>query len=155
MNNLLKRFVPKGFLWRLTILNFFVVAFAMGVTSWAVYETACYLVDGISNHSTVGQKQFNATLFQYFLIFTTIGLLISALIHFYLTKRLITPINQIIASTKQLQVGQYPDPINYRNDDEIGRLITHYNTMIVRLKENEMHRKNVIDDISHELRTPA
>src|SRR5699024_5536900 len=127
MNNLLNRLVPKGFLWKLTMLNFFVVALAMGLTSWAVYETAGYLVDGIGSHSHSRQIQFNATLFQYLLIFTSIGLLISTVIHFYLTKKLIDPINKLIDSTKQLKRGNYPELIVHKNKDEIGNLINHYN----------------------------
>lgn len=154
MRNWIKSIVPKGFLWRLTILNFIVVALAMLITGWAIYETACSLVNGIGSPSATRDVQFNATLFQYFLIFTGLGLLISSIIHFYLTKRLIHPIRELIEATKSMKRGTYPPPITLRGNDEISELITHYNELIEQLKQNELYRKKMTDDLSHELRTP-
>lgn len=123
----------------------------MGLTGWAIYDTACKLVGGIGNSPV----QFNATLFHYFLIFTGLGVLISTVLHYYLTKKLMMPINQLIDSTKVLQHGSYPEPIELKSSDEIAELIQQYNELIYRLEENESERKKLIENISHELRTPT
>jgi len=146
---------PKGFLWKLTLLNSVVIALAMGLTGWAIYETACKLVGGIGSPSATRQVQFNATLFQYFLIFTGLGVLISTVIHFYLTKKLIRPIRELVTSTKVLKEGNYPPPVQIQSSGEMEELINQYNELIVRLERNEQERKRLIENISHELRTPT
>lgn len=127
----------------------------MGLTGWAIYETACNLVGGISSHSTTSQVQFNATLFQYFLIFTSLGVLISTVIHYYLTKKLIKPIRALIQSTKTLKQGTYPPPVSIQSSGEMEELIYQYNELIERLEQNDQERKKLIENISHELRTPT
>lgn len=127
----------------------------MGLTGWAIYETACNLVGGIGSPSTTRQIQFNATLFQYFLIFTGLGVLISTVIHYYLTKKLIKPIRELVQSTKILKQGKYPSPVKRQSSGEMEELIDHYNELIARLKQNDEDRKKLIENISHELRTPT
>lgn len=139
-------------MWKLTFVNTIVIASVMAITGWAIYETACYLVGGIGNHSPT--VQFNATLFHYFLIFTGLGILISTVIHFYLTKKIIQPVKSLINSTELLKEGHYPPAIESSASGEIGELINQYNGLVSRLKENERRKKILIDDLSHELRTP-
>lgn len=127
----------------------------MAITGWAIYETACYLVGGIGNHSLTRQVQFNGTLFHYFLIFTGLGVLISTVIHFYLTKKIIQPIRELVSSTELLKSGRYPSKIESSSSGEIAELINQYNDLVTRLKKNEQQRKMLIDDLSHELRTPV
>lgn len=124
------------------------------MSGWVIYNTACFLADGIGNLSFTRQQQYNTTLFQYVLLFTFIAVIVSSLIHFYFTKKLIEPIKKLIESTKVLKRGSYPEQLNIDSDDEIGNLITHYNELINQLQTNEKQRKKLVDDLSHELRTP-
>ena len=150
----MKSFIPKGFLWRLTILNVFVVATTIAVSGWAIYNTACFLVEGMGNLDIQRQGQFNATLFQYLWIFSIIGVLVGSMLHFYLTKKLIKPIRQLINSTKQMKKGEYPKPIKVVSQDEVGELVKQYNGLIQQLEINESHRQKLVSDLSHEFRTP-
>src|SRR5699024_7470663 len=60
-----RKWLPSRFLWRITLVNFLVITIAIIVSGWAIYHTACFLVDGMGNFTGAGQEQFNATLFQY------------------------------------------------------------------------------------------
>lgn len=146
--------MPKSFLWRLTFLNVGVITLTMLMSGWAIYNTACFLADGIGQLSFLKQQQYNSTLFQYVLIFTFIAVIISSFIHFYFTKRLIRPINELIEATKTLTKGTYPERLNVETNDEVGRLIQHYNKLVEQLQKNDKQRKKLVDDLSHELRTP-
>lgn len=154
MNNVIKRIIPKGFLWKLSLLNIVIIVIAVGIVGWAMYYTACFLMDGIGGTAVAKQDYFNSTLFQYLIIFSGLGILIISFIHFYLTKKVIRPIHQLIASTKMLKQGTYPSPITVDPVDEIGELIVHYNELIEYLQKNEKLREKLIANISHELRTP-
>ena len=154
ISKILQAIVPKGFLWRLTSVNIIVVAGTIVLSGLAIYHTACFLVDGIGNFSVTRQQQFNTTLFQYVFLFAIIAVFISSIIHFYLTKKLIDPVNKLIESTKILNQGSYPERLPVSSKDEIGQLTTQYNELIQQLQENEQYRKKLVADISHELRTP-
>src|SRR5699024_1874243 len=51
--------------------------------------------------------------------------------------------------------GSYPEPIELKSSDEIAELIKQYNELINRLEKNEQERQKLIENISHELRTPT
>lgn len=155
MKNKKRITIPKGFLWRLTFLNIFVIGLAITLSSWAIYNTACFLVEGMATMPVQRQKQFNATLFQYLLVFTLAGVLLSSVLHFYFTKRLVGPIKQLIEATKTLKKGSYPKEIKVTSNDEVGQLITHYNDLTKQLKENDSQREKLITNLSHEIRTPV
>lgn len=130
------------------------IAAAILLSGWAIYHTACFLVEGYGDFSVARQQRFNTTLFQYLVFFGGLAVIISAAVQYYFTKRLIRPINQLIASTKMLKKGTYPDAIDVRADDEIGELIQNYNELQKQLQHNEEYRKKLVADVSHELRTP-
>ncbi|MEI3607663.1 ATP-binding protein [Pseudogracilibacillus sp. SE30717A] len=146
--------VPKSFLWKLTLLNIFIIVGAILVSGWSIYHTACFLVNGMYDTSLSGQQYFNKTLFKYVLLYAAIAVLISSVVHFYFTKRLFKPIKNLIESTKTLKRGTYPKPLPEIYKDEIGQLIVNYNELTNQLKQNEQYRTKLIADISHELRTP-
>jgi len=150
----MKRILPKGFLSRLTFLNVLVIAIAIVVSGLAVYQTACFLVEGIGNVNAHVQKQFNSILFRYLWIFSIIVIVIGSILHYYLTKTLIKPIRLLIQSTKVLRKGKYPDPITVDSYHEIGELVEQYNSLIYQLQLDDERRKKLITDVSHELRTP-
>lgn len=152
--SLFKRFLPKGLLWRLSLLNIIVIITTITISGWAIYETACFLAGGIGNFNSQRQQQFNATLLQYLWIFGVAGLLIGSLLHYYFIQRLIRPIRKMIDSTKQLKKGAFPPPIEVESDDEVGELVEQYNGLISQLQANDEHRAKLVADVSHEFRTP-
>lgn len=100
------------------------------------------------------QTRFNAILFNYLLIFVIVTIVAGSLLHYYLTKKLTRPIQQLIESAKQLKKGEYPQPVEDTDRGEVGELTAHFNSLINQLKSNDAGRKKLVSDISHELRTP-
>lgn len=154
MNKKIKSLLPKSFLVRLTFLNIIIISLFIVLSSWAIYNTACFLVEGMGTMNGTNQSQFNTTLFNYLLIFSFIAIIIGSIIHFYLTKKLIQPLKKLIHSTKSMKKGNYPKPIDVTSSDEIGQLISNFNDLVNQLKVNHEHRKKLVTDLSHELRTP-
>lgn len=145
---------PKTLLWQLTLLNIAVIAIAIAVSGWAVYNTACFLVEGMRELDGQRQKKFNTTLRQYFWIFSSIGIAGVSLLHFYFTKKLMNPLKQLIEGTERLQKGDYPELIAIHSDDEMGQLVKQFNGLIQQLQANEQHRQKLVSNFSHEMRTP-
>ncbi|WP_343750773.1 HAMP domain-containing sensor histidine kinase [Lentibacillus halophilus] len=146
--------LPKGFLWRLSALNMMIIAAAILLSGLAIYETACFLADAMGNFNRPQQQRFNATLLQYLLMFALLTFITGSLLHYYLTKKLIKPINHLIEATKQLKKGAYPAPAPDTAQGEVGELVTHFNALIRQLETNDENRQKIISDLSHELRTP-
>lgn len=146
--------MPKKFLWRLTILNILVIAPTIAISGWAIYNTACFLVEGMGSLNTIRQGQFNKVLFKYLWLFIVISFTISSLLQFYFTRKLLRPINELTASTKAMKRGHYPDPIIIESEGEIGELVQQYNELTEQLRTNEAERNKTVADLSHEFRTP-
>jgi two-component system sensor histidine kinase BaeS len=146
--------MPKRLLWRLTIINIVIVASFIVLSSWAIYNTACFLADGLVRMNNQKQAQFDSTLFQYLWIFSISTIVIGSLIHFNLTKKMMQPLKELMESTRKMKQGHYPRPLATKTEDEIGQLIGHFNELVQQLKENQDNRRKVVSDLSHEFRTP-
>jgi two-component system sensor histidine kinase BaeS len=81
-----------------------------------------------------------------------IGLAI--LVSIWLGRHLVKPIAGLRKLTQQIAGGQFQARAEVLNQDEIGGLAQHINSMAKSLEDNERKRKNIMADISHELRTP-
>lgn len=148
------RLLPRKFLWRLTLLNILVIAPTIMISGWAIYNTACYLVEGMGSLDAIRQGQFNKVLFKYLWVFILISFSISSALQFYFTKRLLRPIHTLTHATKALKEGYYPEQMEMEREDEIGELVHQYNELIQQLRTNEAERNKIVADLSHEFRTP-
>lgn len=146
--------LPNRLIWRLTFINVSIVGTFIVLSSWGIYNTACFLADGLGTWNYQKQHLFNSTLFQYLWIFSIAAIIIGSLIHYYLVKQIIRPLKELIESTKRMKEGQYPRPIKENSKDEMGQLISHFNELVKQLKDTQQHRKELVLDLSHEFRTP-
>ncbi len=81
-------------------------------------------------------------------------LLLAAIISFFLSKHLLSPIKQLIAGTQAVASRKFDTRIDVFTGDELGQLAANFNEMANTLEKFELMRRQWISDISHELRTP-
>lgn len=146
--------LPKKLLWRLTLTNMVIIALFVGLSAWAVYQTACFLVGDLSDLKNSVPATFNVQLFRYLIMFSLLAIIFGSSLHLYVTKALIGPLQKLIDSTVRMKRGQYPEKIETNSNDEIGQLTNHFNELIAEIKENETERDRLLADLSHEIRTP-
>ncbi|HZX59769.1 MAG TPA: ATP-binding protein, partial [Mucilaginibacter sp.] len=100
----------------------------------------------------------NAMINIYALIFIAIGLL--AII---IARQITTPLNIIQHSLSRTIYGQKNEPIKWSRDDEIGALVSEYNTMIAALEqsaqklaqsERESAWREMAKQVAHEIKNP-
>ncbi|MGP4067223.1 ATP-binding protein [Halobacillus sp. B29] len=79
----------------------------------------------------------------------------------YISRTILSPLKEIYAATEEVKEGNLDYPIQYRKKDEIGKFIRGFNTMRIHLKQSQEKeeqfkedRKQLIANISHDLRTP-
>lgn len=90
-------------------------------------------------------------------------ILISIIIPLYIfIKRIITPLEDMTKATISMSQGDYDIRVARNNNDEVGELISAFNSLAVKLEENEKQaklleqtRKDYIANVSHELKTPV
>lgn len=83
------------------------------------------------------------------------GIIISVIAGFILSKRLLNPIDKITTTARNISSSDLSSRIEvYNQDDEIGRLALTFNDMIGRLQHAFEKQKQFVSDASHEMKTP-
>ncbi|MET3193080.1 HAMP domain-containing sensor histidine kinase [Bacillus sp. OAE603] len=85
----------------------------------------------------------------------------NGILNFLVTKSIVTPLSALKLATQKIRDGNLNFKVTARSNDEIGQLSVAYEEMRQRLKESidlqlkyEENRKELISNISHDLRTP-
>jgi two-component system sensor histidine kinase CpxA len=87
----------------------------------------------------------------------SVALLVSGLVCYLLTRYLTTPILRLRAAAQQLAAGDLSTRTAAgleRRHDELGDLVRDFNAMASRTEELVSRQRQLISDVSHELRSP-
>ena len=82
-------------------------------------------------------------------------LLLSFLISFFITKKIISPVVKITRAAQSVTIENLSDLLPLSgNDDEIDELSETFNSLFLRLKQDFDRERQFSSDVSHELNTP-
>src|SRR5882672_2055428 len=82
------------------------------------------------------------------------GLLIAAVLAWYLSRRIVRPILQLSDAADAVAGGNYDVSVPDKASGELGHLSARFGEMAQRLGEVEEMERNFLMSVSHELRTP-
>jgi signal transduction histidine kinase len=82
------------------------------------------------------------------------GLLIAAILAWYLSRRIVRPVLQLSDAVDAVAAGHYDVTVPPNAPGELGHLSSRVAEMAQRLKEMEEVERNFLMSVSHELRTP-
>lgn len=91
---------------------------------------------------------------QTFLVSGTAILIVSFVILYLMTYRLVRPLRQMATATRQFSQGDFSYRVKVRGTDEVAELAAALNGMAVSLSSIEEMRRSFVGNVSHELRTP-
>ena len=80
------------------------------------------------------------------------GVLLAAILFTMIyTKRIAKPITQLTEAARKIENGDYNFTLDYKKDDEVGRLINTFKRLAVHTKENisRLNRQAFIDSLTH------
>ena len=89
-----------------------------------------------------------------FFIVTLICLCVAGAFIWILTKRMVTPLQQMSLAAKKFAVGDFSYRVNIKTNDELSDLGYAFNDMADALDKLESSRRSFVANVSHELKTP-
>lgn len=95
-----------------------------------------------------------ASLIKRLAIAGALGLLIAALLAWYLSRRIVRPVLELSAAVDRVAGGDYDVRVPPKAPGELGHLSARVAEMAERLGEVEQMERNFLMSVSHELRTP-
>ena len=149
-----------GLRWQLVSLNAVVIA--------ATVATIILLMDYIAEPSfmsimhaagqpvdlAAGQRAYEAAVASEVYPTVAIGAALAVLLNFLFVTLALRPLRAVRAATRRMASGAAPAPIESRSHDEIGDVAASVNELARSLKRLEDLRRQVTNDVAHELRTP-
>ena len=69
-------------------------------------------------------------------------------------RRMFTPLDELFQASERVANGDYSVRVQEKGPPEVHSLMRSFNSMAERLQANDQQRRNMLADISHELRTP-
>lgn len=99
---------------------------------------------------------FMKILFEVMAISDLIGIVVSIILGYMISKRMLKPIDYITKTAESISINNLKERIEVVQgpDDELKRLANTFNNMIDRLQEAFNRQAQFVSDASHELRTP-
>lgn len=146
-------------LWKLLLGNIIPVIAVIVLLVWlfvdrlaADYFAALmkqYHIDPIDSH-----RMFLTAIHRYLISASLIALALAFILNYLMTRKLLRPLFQMTAITRQLASGNYSERADVVTSDEVGQLARSFNQMADSLERVERLRRNMVADMAHELRTP-
>jgi signal transduction histidine kinase len=72
----------------------------------------------------------------------------------WLARGMTQPLRDMAAAARGMETGDYSGRVHTRSRDEVGQLATAFNRMSAELQNLEQSRRDLVANVSHELKTP-
>jgi signal transduction histidine kinase len=100
------------------------------------------------------ETEYRATLNQALLISGAVGVALSIGLSWWLSQRIVKPLRLLVSVSHEIADGHYEQRLNFKSHDEVGELVQSFNRMAEALASTETLRRELLADVSHELKTP-
>lgn len=101
-----------------------------------------------------GSGNFVFDLFKMFLMSAVVAVLLSFLVAYFMTYRMLKPLQQMSKAAKHFAEGDFSFRVKVEGNDEIADLSESFNEMASSLATLEGTRRSFVANVSHELKTP-
>jgi signal transduction histidine kinase len=104
--------------------------------------------------SAVGDRLFLNPVSRFVVMITMVSGLCAVLLIVTLSRRALAPVETLTAAARRMEAGDLSQRVEVTSQDEIGDLARAFNAMADGLARLEELRRNMVNDVAHELRTP-
>jgi signal transduction histidine kinase len=146
-------------LWKLLLTNILPVIGVIFLVVWLAIDklAAKYFMELMKIYDVSPNdihQMFLTSIHQYLVWASLAALCLAFVLSFLLTRRVLRPLSQMTAITKEVAAGNFSLRAEVTTGDEVGQLGIAFNNMADRLGKIEQLRKTMVADVAHELRTP-
>jgi len=151
--------MKRKLLWKLLLGNIIPVIAVIILLVWLFVDRLAadyfaslmkqYHIDPIDSH-----RMFLTAIHRYLISASLVALALAFILNYLMTRKLLRPLFQMTAITRQVASGNYTERVDVVTSDEVGELAKSFNQMADSLEKLEGLRKNMVADMAHELRTP-
>jgi signal transduction histidine kinase len=89
-----------------------------------------------------------------FLLVGAVAAAVSLVVARFLARGMTQPLRDMAGAARRMEIGDYSVRVETRNRDEVGRLAAAFNRMSGELMNLEQSRRDLVANVSHELKTP-
>jgi len=101
-----------------------------------------------------GTSELVSAVLKIFVSVAVVCLLVGFVMIWVLTKKMVTPLQQMSAAAKRFAVGDFSYRVKIDSNDELSDLGYAFNEMADALDKLENSRRSFVANVSHELKTP-
>lgn len=146
-------------LWKLLLTNIIPVIGVIFLIVWLAVDklSARYFMALMEKYDVAPDDihQMFLSSIHYYLVWAGLAaLLVAFILSYLLTRRVLRPLLQMTAITKEVAAGNFSMRAEITTEDEVGQLGVAFNRMADSLEDIEKLRKTMVADVAHELRTP-
>ena len=156
----------------LRLFSSYVVVASVGavvsyLTVWllapALFDHQVGMMNGSGNGMSMGsgagvpaglRDAFRSALITALVVGITASVAAAVLVAWFVTRRLMRPLDAVRAATRQIAAGEYQVSVPVPAEPELAALATDVNTLGSALADTEARRTRLLGDVAHELRTP-
>ncbi len=151
--------MKQRLLWKLLLINIVPVIAIIILVVWLAIDqlAASYfmaLMDKYAVSPNDIHQMFLTAVHRYLLWATIAALALAFIISYFLIRRVLRPLSQMHAITREVAAGNFSARVDVTPQDEVGELGIAFNRMADSLEKVEKLRKTMVADVAHELRTP-
>lgn len=151
--------MKQRLLWKLLLINVVPVIGLIVLVIWVAIDqlAADYfmaLMDQYDVSPTDTHQMFLAAVHRYLIWAMILALVMALVLSYLLTRRVLRPLSQMVAVTREVAAGNFSTRLHITSRDEVGELGAAFNRMAESLEKVEQLRKHMVADVAHELRTP-
>ncbi len=151
--------MKQRLLWKLLLINIVPVIGIIIVVVWLAIDqlAAGYFMELMDKYEVSPDdihQMFLTAVHRYLLWATVAALGLAFIISYFLMQRILKPLSQMTAITREVASGNFSARVGVTSRDEVGQLGVAFNRMADSLEQVEQLRKTMVADVAHELRTP-
>ena len=146
-------------LWKLLLTNVIPVIAVIFLVVWLAIDklAANYFMALMDKYDVSPDDihQMFLTSVHHYLVWASLAALgVAFILSYLLTRRVLRPLSEMTAITKEVAAGNFSLRAEITTEDEVGQLGIAFNSMADSLEQIEQLRKTMVADVAHELRTP-
>jgi signal transduction histidine kinase len=151
--------LKQRLLWKLLLINIVPVIGIIILVVWLSIDqlAAGYFMELMDKYDVSPNdihQMFLTAVHRYLLWATMAALVLAFIISYFLMRRILKPLSQMNAITREVATGNFSARVEVTSRDEVGQLGRAFNRMADSLAQVEQLRKTMVADVAHELRTP-